>query len=43
MFSSLKKTGMEETEAVIGNWLNPAGAAGQEVSPPARAGLGEEG
>jgi hypothetical protein len=26
MFSSLKKTGMEETEKVVGNWLSGDGA-----------------
>ena len=43
LFSSLKKTGMDEAEAVIGAWLNPVGTAGQEVSASAKEGLGDEG
>jgi GTP-binding protein len=27
MFSSLKKTGMEDAEKVVGNWLGGGGAA----------------
>ena len=43
LFSSLKKTGMEEAEAVIGAWLNPVGTAGQEASLPVKVGLRDEG
>jgi GTP-binding protein len=44
LFSSLKKTGMEEAEAVIGGWLQAStGEAGQPVAPPEREGAGEGG
>lgn len=46
LFSSLKKTGLEEAESIIGGWLDLAGfsgEAGQTVAPPAREGTGEGG
>jgi GTP-binding protein len=46
LFSSLKKTGIDEAEAAIGGWLSSdlsSGAAGQTVAPPAREGTGEGG
>jgi GTP-binding protein len=35
LFSSLKKSGIEEAERIIGGWL--------QVSPPVKEGLEEEG
>jgi GTP-binding protein len=46
LFSSLKKTGMEEAEKVIAAWLDiepETGKAGYIVTPPAREGIGEGG
>lgn len=43
LFSSLKKTGIDEAEQVIGAWLNPSGEAGTLGSPPVREGAGEGG
>jgi GTP-binding protein len=46
LFSSLKKTGIDEAEAVIGGWLHEdfsAGAAGETVAPPAAEGMEEGG
>lgn len=48
LFSSLKKTGMEEAEQAIGAWLSAntnqqPGVAGQSVTPPVREGSGEGG
>ncbi len=42
LFSSLKKTGMDEAEQAIGGWLDQvSGAAGRIVAPPCREGMGE--